>query len=150
MYNKKLDSWDWAEACYPVKVKDGPFSDLEAARHALWKWMGVRPDVLKFFNASVIRLFGTTVIPAPENVSAPFVISFDGASCCLCDIHPGCEECPLVDKRENHDGCRNEAYSKFTRSVFNGGVDPSAMIYELTLLVQELEEQAGVEPCYTA
>jgi len=126
-----LTSADWLATYYAVPASSH-HSDLEAARHALWKWHGLAPGELARHGLTrrVNALF-------PEDWDCPFFL-VDGATCSLCLRHlfvdgdDGCGRCPLRDPCS--DECRGHSYSEWIETG-----DASVMIHELATVVAELE-----------
>lgn len=86
----------WRRRYYSVNagaLVDRGASDLEMVRHALKKWSGLNRRVLKSFGLK--REPGTDITSGSRG---PRLV-VNCVTCALCQAHPTCKGCPLVDVR---------------------------------------------------
>ncbi len=119
----------WRKEFYPVPASDAATSDLEAARHSLRKWRGLRQEILEKHDAEVDEA-GHRTPP----------ISVDDCSCALCCRHLNneeghCGECPLIVLTGFHCGGHQKQWSAWV-DCYN----PEPMIEALEELVRRLED----------
>jgi hypothetical protein len=86
----------WLKEFFPVAACDAAEgTNLEAVRHSLQKWKGLRPDVMKKHH---VRIRQDHI----HDRKGDLVMIMGDASCALCHKHDmwfGCSSCPLARVR---------------------------------------------------
>ncbi len=130
----------WTAEFYPdsSEATEANGSELDAARHCLRKWKGLRPDALALHKVETpfIKIRGLRLLRDDSEKSLP--ISW--ASCALCLRHDdNCDECSLGDaaKRHGHESCAAGEKSAFDRWTNQGDPEPMIALLEETVEVLE-------------
>jgi hypothetical protein len=93
----------WRDEFYPVAARDVPKDPVEATKHSLQKWIGLRPDNLARHD---VVLRGHEVREPQFNAPHELNVYISASSCALCVHYYGdevsdrhCSECPLHQVR---------------------------------------------------
>jgi hypothetical protein len=141
---KPLTAEDWMRTYYPETAKalvDRGASDMELVEHALRKWRGMRPEVLKAHGL----ITGVTFDLYDLHKAEPdqLVLNIDSSSCGLChkyfsfDACPPCHQCILTRVRGKSCAHHTESDKEYSPWVYwTRRADPEPMIQ---LLEQALE-----------
>lgn len=121
----------WKAEFYPVDAEDATSTPLEAARHSLRKWEGLREGNLNQHDLHV-TLWGD-LEEDPERDNCPAEFEVDGFSCALCRRTPlSCNTCPIMIK------AGSDCIVQF--DTWGDDEDPEPMIELLKSTVKALEE----------
>lgn len=127
---------DWLKKYYPVAAKDAAGSDAEAIKHALVKFPGLRPEVLKEYGITRDDIF----LRVGHNKA---FFSVTGSTCALCERHymtkRSCKNCPLSWVGAE---CAN-AKGDDPYMVFCDTGDPEPMIQALRKALALVEKKGG-------
>jgi len=139
----------WKEEFYPINAQElAEGSELDAARHSLKKWEGLRQEALERHGV-FLRSVNPSVMAVTDPVES---LSIDFSSCSLCQKYPSdCDPCSLFIERggvecdsERYDGDRYENDEPETISPFKAltkHLTPEPMIIWLQRTVDTLERQ---------
>jgi hypothetical protein len=117
----------WKDEFYPIHAFKAVGSELEAAKHSLRKWIGLRKENLEKHG---LERKGRE-ISSTDFINFPFSIS--ESSCALCQYHDGyCNDCILYTLGN---GCEEEG-SEYIIWVNEG--DPEPMIKALEEAIKVL------------
>jgi hypothetical protein len=96
----------WLEAHYPRPAEDCTNSELGAVEHAILKFEGLRPEVLKK-HGLFLESCHLTVMESEDCEEYP-LLHYSSGTCALCHRHRGeddyldCDECILTEIRNGH------------------------------------------------
>ena len=95
----------WLEAHYPQHAEECTDSELEAVEHAILKFEGLKPEVLKEHG---LYLENCHVMTQEDEDSDDILLHYSSTSCALChrhrdeDGHLKCNECILSELRNGY------------------------------------------------
>lgn len=140
----------WLEIYYPECADET--KKIDAIRHSLRKWIGLKKENLRRFNVSLSEVDYSAHVFKPKDAdpeSRMILLEIDSESCALCfwyykerfsiinGEHP-CSACPLFDPI-NEKSC-SDLHSPYY--VFAETRDPSDMIKALRkILLEQLREE---------
>lgn len=133
---------EWMKEFYPTKPRENIESELQAARHSLKKWTGMREEVLEAYGITYKdKRFHSGLKEDAGLYKDYYPIGIN--TCALCEFHklkahyefPDCSDC-ILNKICIECGEKYSAYSYFIKSC-----NPEPMIEVLERAVKILEEE---------
>lgn len=88
----------WLKEFYPVEAAE-PMTNLEAVRHSLQKWRGLKPENLKRHNVNVDHPAVNYRTGRALSGRSQGYLNINDGSCALCVKHGGsydCKPCPIA------------------------------------------------------
>jgi hypothetical protein len=152
---KPLTAEDWLRTYYPVTAHalaaDGDASDVDLVEHALRKWRGMRPEVLKAHGLTTGVTFDLYDLHKAE--PDQLVLNIDSSSCGLCHKYftlaadPPCHQCILTRVRGKscaHHAESDKEYKEYSPwGYWTRRADPEPMIQLLEQALERAKQEAA-------
>lgn len=128
---------DWKKEYYPVPAEQATSTELEAVEHAIKKWEGLKPIILKLHGLE------KTLFELYEDEPSGATMAIDGTTCALCKRHPlDCDHCVLSEVRDGASCTMTKGraiYSPYQSFTKRG--DPEPMLRVLRAAKEYLERK---------
>lgn len=122
---------EWKKKYYPTPASS-PTTMLGALKHALRKWQGLHPRVLKKYNLEISedRKENTLLTDGDEKL---YVTTETCAVCVFVDVK--CKKCPLYKVR----GMKCDSFDEFDKSPYGAFVNRADPIPMIGLICEAIE-----------